>query len=229
MQTLLTQYDRLRYRLLPYIYSVAWKTTHENYTPMRALVMDFRDDPRVWNIGDQFLFGPSLLVNPVTEPGAISRHLYLPKAKWYNFWTGEAVEGGRAIDASAPLHEIPVFVRAGTILPLGAPIEFTQQANDPIELRIYTGADGDFTLYEDDGDTYNYEKGGYATITFHWDDALRRLTIADRKGQFSGMSVSHTFRIVVVARNHGVGVEPVAAPEQVIEYAGSGVAAKFRE
>src|SRR5260370_14700594 len=111
------------------IYSIAWKTTHENYTPMRALVMDFRDDPRVWNIGDQFLFGPSLLVNPVTEPGATSRHLYLPKGKWYNFWNGEAVEGGRATEVAAPLDETPVFVRAGTILPLGAPIEFSQESS----------------------------------------------------------------------------------------------------
>ncbi len=227
MQAILTRYDRLRYRLLPYIYSVAWKTTHENYTPMRALVMDFRDDPRVWNIGDQFLFGPALLVNPVTEPGAISRHLYLPKAKWYNFWTGEAIEGGRAIDSAAPLHEIPLFVRAGTILPLGAPVEYALRTNEPIELRVYAGADGDFTLYEDAGDTYNYEKGEYATIAFHWDDASHSLSIGERKGKFPGMSAAHSFRIVVVRKDHGVGVEPVAMPEKTIEYAGAAVAAGF--
>ena len=227
MQTLLTRYDRLRYRLLPYIYSVAWKTTHENYTPMRALVMDFGDDPRVWNIGDQFLFGPALLVNPVTEPGATSRHLYLPKAKWYNFWTGEVIEGGRAIDAAAPLHEIPLFVRAGSILPLGAPVEYALQTDDPIELRVYTGADGDFTLYEDQGDTYNYEKGEYATMAFHWDDASRSLSIGERKGKFPGMSAAHSFRIVLVAKDRGVGVEPVAMPEKTIEYTGAAVTARF--
>src|SRR5260221_8188603 len=227
MQKLLTRYDQLRYRLLPYIYSVAWKTTHENYTPMRALVMDFRDDPRVWNIGDQFLFGPSLLVNPVTEPGATARHVYLPKAKWYNFWTGETIEGGRAIDAPAPLHEIPLFVRAGTILPLGAPIEYAKQFNDPIELRIYPGADGGFTLYEDEGDTYNYEKGAYATTALHWDDASRTLTIGDRKGKFSGMPASHTFHIVVVVKNHGAGVEPATTPKKTVSSAALAVAAKL--
>jgi alpha-D-xyloside xylohydrolase len=227
MQTLLTRYDRLRYRLMPYIYSVAWKTTHENYTPMRALVMDFRDDPRVWNIGDQFIFGPSLLVNPVTEPGAISRHLYLPKAKWYNFWTGEALEGGRAIDTAAPIGEIPLFVRAGTILPLGAPTEYAQQANDPIELRIYAGADADFTLYEDEGDSYNYEKGAYATVNLHWDEAARTLSVGGRQGKFSGMSASHIFRIVLVRKDHGAGVEPLATPESILEYSGAAAAAKF--
>jgi alpha-D-xyloside xylohydrolase len=194
---------------------------------MRALVMDFRGDPRVWNIGDQFLFGPSLLVNPVTESGAISRHLYLPKAKWYNFWTGEALEGGRAIDAAAPISEIPLFVPAGAILPLGAPIEYAQQANDPIELRIYAGADGDFTLYEDEGDSYNYEKGAYTTVNLHWDDTARSLSIGERHGKFPGMSASHTFRIVLVGKDHGAGVEPFATPEKILEYSGAAVSAKF--
>jgi alpha-D-xyloside xylohydrolase len=229
MQTLLTRYDRLRYRLMPYIYSVGWKTTHENYTPMRALVMDFRDDPRVWNIGDQFLFGPSLLVNPVTEPGATTRHLYLPKAKWYNFWTGEALEGGRAIDTAAPISEIPLFVRAGTILPLAAPIEYAQQANDPIELRIYEGADGDFTLYDDEGDGYNYEKGAYATINLHWNDAAHTLSVGERQGKFLGMRAWHTFRMVLVGKDHGVGVELFATPEKILEYSGAAVAAKLSE
>ena len=220
MQTILTRYDRLRYRLLPYIYSVAWKTTSENYTPMRALVMDFRNDPRVWNIGDQFLFGPSLLVNPVTEPGATSRHLYLPKTKWYNFWTGEALDGGRAVDVPAPLEEMPVFVRAGTILPMGPPIEYSQAANDPIELRVYTGANGEFTLYEDEGDTYNYEKGAYATIPIRWDDATHTLTIGARKGKYNGMPDTLTFRVVFVSKEHGTGVEETRSPESTFSYDG---------
>jgi len=220
MQTILTRYDRLRYRLLPYIYSVAWKTTSENYTPMRALVMDFRDDPRVWNIGDQFLFGPSLLVNPVTEPGATSRHLYLPKTKWYNFWTGEPLDGGRAVDVPAPLEETPVFVRAGTILPMGPPMEYSQAANDPIELRVYTGANGEFTLYEDEGDTYNYEKGSYATIPIRWDDATHILTIGTRKGKYVGMPDTLAFRVVFVSANHGTGVEETRSPESIFSYDG---------
>ena len=195
---------------------------------MRALVMDFRDDPRVWNIGDQFLFGPSLLVNPVTEPGATSRHLYLPKTKWYNFWTGETAEGGRAIDLPAPLDETPVLVRAGTILPLGPSVEYAQQpSNDPIELRVYAGADGDFTWYEDEGETYNYEKGLYATVPFHWDDSSRTLIIGERNGKFPGMHSSQTFHIVLVSKDHGVGVEPAANPEKIIIFAGSAVSARL--
>jgi len=220
LQTILTRYDRLRYRLLPYIYSVAWKTTHENYTPMRALVMDFRDDPRVWNIGDQFLFGPSLLINPVTEPSATSRHLYLPKAKWYNFWTGEELDGGRAIDTPAPLHEIPIFVRAGTILPMGPPIEYAQQANDPIELRVYPGADGEFTLYEDEGDTYNYEKGTYVTILFRWNESNHLLTIAKREGTYPGMPQNHTFNIVFVQKDHGTEIEATRISDSTVKYDG---------
>jgi len=153
-QTILTNFDRLRYRLMPYIYSVAWKTTSEGYTPMRPLVMDFLPDARVMNIGDQFMFGPALLVNPVTEQEATTRHLYLPKTKWYDFWSGRALDGGRSIDASAPLDRIPVYVCAGSIVPLGPDIEYAaEKPADPLELRIYRGANGSFTLYEDANDT----------------------------------------------------------------------------
>lgn len=220
MQTILSRYDRLRYRLMPYIYSVAWKTTKENYTPMRALVMDFRDDPRVWNIGDQFLFGPSLLVNPVTEPGATSRHLYLPNVKWYDFWTGDALDGGRAIDTPAPIDRMPLFVRAGTILPLGSPIEYAQQPGEPIELRIYTGADGDFTLYSDEGDNYNYEKGAYSTIPIHWNESTHILMIGERHGEYAGMSKTQTFRVVFVRTDHGTGVEQTRTEESTIAFDG---------
>ncbi len=134
-QKILTSFDRLRYRLMPYIYSVAWKMTSEGYTPMRPLVMDFRTDVRAQNIGDQFMFGPAILVNPVTEPGATTRHLYLPKAKWYDFWTGRATEGG-AVDAAAPLERIPLYVRAGSIVPMGPDEQYTdEKPADPIELR----------------------------------------------------------------------------------------------
>ncbi|PYV71617.1 MAG: hypothetical protein DMG97_15610 [Acidobacteria bacterium] len=222
------QYDNLRYRLLPYIYSLAWKTTSESYTPMRPLVMDFRIDVNAQNIGDQFMYGPAILVNPVTEPGATTRHLYLPKAKWYDFWTGAptdvAAESGKFVDAPATLDRMPLYVRAGSIIPMGPEEEYSnQKPADPIELRVYAGADGDFTLYEDEGDTYNYEKGKYATIPIHWNDASRTLTIGERKGSFQGMLPNRTFNMVFVGQEHGGGAEAAAAPDKVVHYSGKEV------
>ncbi len=220
-QRILVNFDRLRYRMLPYIYSLAWKTTSEAYTTMRPLVMDFRADPRAQNAGDQFMFGPAFLVNPVTDPAATTRQLYLPGAKWYDFWTGSVVEGGRTINALAPLDRLPLYVRAGSILPLGPDEEWsTEKTADPIELRIYRGANGDFTLYEDENDNYNYEKGAYATIPLRWDDAGHTLTIGDRKGQFPGMLESRAFRVVFVSENHGVGVSPADEADKVVQYSG---------
>ena len=231
-QKILLQYDNLRYRLLPYIYSLAWKTTSEAYTPMRPLVMDYRTDVNAQNIGDQFMYGPAILVNPVTEPGATERHMYLPKAKWYDFWTGTPVEmakeSGRFIDAAAPLDRMPLYVRAGSIVPMGPEEEYSnQKPADPIELRVYAGADADFTLYEDEGDTYNYEKGKYATIPIHWNDSTQTLTLGDRKGSFPGMLDKRTFNFVLVREDHGAGVEPVVSA-QTIQYSGTQVAASPR-
>ncbi len=223
-QTILVNFDRLRYRMLPYIYSLAWKTTSEAYTPMRPLVMDFRSDYRAQNTGDQFMFGPAFLVNPVTDAAATTRPVYLPSAKWYDFWTGSSIEGGRTINAIAPLERLPLYVRAGSILPLGPDEEWsTEKPADPIELRIYRGANGDFTLYEDENDNYNYEKGAYATIPLHWDDAGRTLTIGDRKGQFPGMLENRSFRVVFVSENHGVGVNPADEIDKVVQYSGKQV------
>ena len=220
-QKILVSFDRFRYRMLPYIYSLAWKTISAGYTPMRPLVMDFRSDPRAQNIGDQFTFGPAFLVNPVTEPAAATRPVYLPEAKWYDFWTGSEIAGGRMINAITPLERLPLYVRAGSVLPLGPDQEWsTEKPADPIELRIYPGANGDFTIYEDENDTYNYEKGAYATIPLHWDDASRTLTIADRKGQFLGMLDTRTFRIVLVRENHGIGINPSDEPDKVVQYSG---------
>ena len=221
-QTILTDYDRLRYRLLPYIYSVAWMTTNEGYTPMRALVMDFREDVRAQNIGDQFLFGPAILVNPVTEPGAISRRLYLPATKWYDFWTGDALQGPTTINASAPLDKMPLYVRAGSILPMGPDIQYSiEKPADPIELRVYTGADGSFTLYEDENDNYNYEKGVYATIPITWNESTQELTIGQRQGKFPTMLETRTFQIVFVSANHGAGVAPSDHADKVVTYTGA--------
>jgi alpha-D-xyloside xylohydrolase len=223
-QKILVKFDRLRYRMLPYIYSLAWKTTSESYTTMRPLVMDFRTDVRAQNTGDQFMFGPAFLVNPVTEPAATTRHLYLPESKWFDFWTGSTIAGGRTLNADAPLERMPLYVRAGSILPLGPDQEWsTQKPADPVELRIYRGADGDFTLYEDQNDTYNYEKGAYATIPLHWDDAKNVLTIGDRKGRFPGMLESRTFRVVFVGENHGAGVNPEEKADKMLEYSGKAI------
>jgi alpha-D-xyloside xylohydrolase len=207
--------------MLPYIYSLAWKTTSESYTPMRPLVMDFRSDVQAQNIGDQFMYGPALLVNPVTEPAATTRRLYLPQSKWYDFWTGSVVAGGRVLDADAPPDRLPLYVRAGSILPLGPEEEWsTEKPADPIELRIFRGASGDFVLYEDENDNYGYEKGVYAIIPLHWDDAKQVLTIGDRKGQFPGMLKNRVFYVVFVGENHGVGIDPADKPDKTVQYSG---------
>ncbi|HZE28317.1 MAG TPA: glycoside hydrolase family 31 protein [Terriglobales bacterium] len=223
-QKILVNFDRLRYRLLPYIYSLAWKTTSQGYTPMRPLVMDFRGDVRAENIGDQFMYGPAFLVNPVTEPAASTRRLYLPQARWYDFWSGASADGGQAVDAAAPLERMPLYIRAGSIVPMGPDQEWsTQKQADPIELRVYRGADADFTLYEDENDSYHYEKGVYATIPFHWDEAQQVLTIGERHGKFPGMLGNRAFRIVFVGDNHGVGVGPTDQPDKTVQYSGEGI------
>jgi len=223
-QKILTDYDRLRYRLMPYIYSQAWRVTNEGATIMRPLVMDFRTDVRAQNTGDEYLFGPSLLVSPVTEPGATVRHLYLPAAGWYNFWTGALTKGGQAIDTPAPLERLPLFVRAGAILPLGPELQYAaEKAADPLEIRVYRGADGDFTLYEDENDTYNYETGAYATIGFHWDNDKQRLTIGERKGAFPGMLKDRTFRVVFVRDGHGIGGGITETADKNVPYSGKAI------
>jgi alpha-D-xyloside xylohydrolase len=220
-QKILTSYDTLRYRLLPYIYSLAWMATSQGYTPMRGLIMDFRLDEHAATVGDQFMFGPAILVNPVTDPEANSRRVYLPKSKWYDFWTGSSLVGPRMIDAAAPIDKLPLFVRAGAIVPMGPEKEWSsEKPEDPIELRIYPGADGDFTLYEDENDGYNYEKGVYATIPFHWDDAKQTLTIGERKGSFPGMLTDRRFQIFVVRENHGAGITAESKPDKVVPYSG---------
>jgi alpha-D-xyloside xylohydrolase len=158
----------------------------------------------------------------VTEPGATSRYLYLPDAKWYDFWTGRAVTGGVAADVAAPLERIPLYVRAGSILPMGPELQYsTEKPEDPIELRVYEGANGSFTLYEDENDTYDYEKGAYATIPLVWDDAARTLTIGARAGKFPGMLETRTFRIVFVGEEHGIGIDATVQPDKIVTYTGA--------
>ena len=220
--------NRLRYRLLPYVYSLAWKVTNEDYTVQRPLVMDFREDRNTWEIGDEFMFGTALLVSPVTKEHSTERTVYLPGGSfWYDFWTGARTAGGAEVNATAPIDRIPLDVRAGSILPLGPAIEYAGQVADPIELRIYPGADGDFNLYEDEGDSYRYEQGAHALIPIHWDDVGRILTIGTREGSYPGMAAGHTFNVVIVASGHGVGGEITNTPNKAIQYKGTKIVARF--
>jgi alpha-D-xyloside xylohydrolase len=213
--------DNLRYRLMPYIYSLAWKVTSEGYTMMRHLVFDYPTDTNVFNIKDQFMFGPALLVNPVTAAGATTKSVYLPAGTWYDFWTGSTLAGGSRMTVNAPLSMIPLYVRAGSIVPMGPNIQYATQSIDPLEIRVYRGRDASFTLYEDEADTYNYETGKYATITFTWNEAAKQLSISARNGTYTGMPASRTFNIVWVGANHGAGVGVTATADQMVAYTGA--------
>ena len=221
----LIAWDKLRYRMLPYIYSLAWKVTSEDYTMMRPLVMDWRENQTVRDIGDEYMFGPAFLVNPVTEQGATSRAVYLPPAAaWYDFWTGARVEGDQHVEAQAPLDRMPLYVKAGSIVPLGPEIEYAEQSPDaPIELRIYRGADGSFNLYNDAGDSYAYEHGAYSVVPMQWDDATSTLTLGARTGSYPGMPQHRTFRVVLVSEGHGAGAQIAATADREIAYDGQSV------
>ena len=175
-EPILEKYLRLRYELMPYIYSLGY-FSHQTGAPfMRGLFMDFGSDPNTESIGDEFMFGPALLIAPVTEQGATTRSVYLPAGSdWYNFWTNERLHGGQRVQVAAPIDTLPIFVRAGSILPLGAPIESTEQKQAIASVRVYPGADGDFTLYSDDGKTYAYETGKSEITHLHWSDAAGKL------------------------------------------------------
>jgi alpha-D-xyloside xylohydrolase len=171
-QPILEKYLRLRYELMPYIYSLGHFSNQTGAPFMRGLFMDFGSDPNVADIGDEYMFGPALLVAPVTEQGVTSRSVYLPAGTdWYNYWTGEKIKGGQRITVKAPIDTLPLFVRAGSILPLGEPIESTNEHQGIARLRVYPGADGDFDLYQDDGRTYDYEQGKSELTHLHWSDA----------------------------------------------------------
>ena len=225
VEPILINYDRLRYRLMPYIYSLAWRVTSEDYTIQRPLVMDWRSDSKVRDIGDQFMFGPAILVSPVLQADASRRTLYLPESPaWYDFWTGASEKGGREIDAGAPLDRIPLYVRAGSILPLGPEIEYADEKPDgPIEVRIYPGADGTFELYQDAGDSYEYERGAHSNIPLRWSESTRTLTIGDQEGRYPKMPERVQFKIVWVSAGHGAGLAPVANPDKTVEYTGKAI------
>lgn len=234
------KYINLRYALLPYLYSTGWQVTDNAGSFLRALFMDFNEDKKVHTISNQYMFGKAFLVTPVTRNMYVfsdkeqwkdpyedfsktgTQDVYLPKGtKWFDFWTGEVLNGGQMVTKEVPIDIIPLYVRAGSIVPFGPKVQYsTEKKWNNLEIRIYPGADGEFVLYEDENDNYNYEKGAYSTIKFTWDDANRTLNIADREGTFPGMLKSRKFNIVVVDKENGTGSVQSTKFTKSISYGG---------
>jgi len=244
---IIEKFINLRYRFLPYIYSTSWDVTANQSSMMRGLVMDFPMDRNALDINDEYMFGKSLLVNPVTNAMYVkpsvngrdtiqvedfstikSKEVYLPAGTdWYDFWTGEKSTGGNKTMKQAPLDIIPLYVKVGSIIPMGPSVQYAEEKKwDNLEIRVYPGANGKFVLYEDENDNYNYEKGVYSTITFNWDDKKRILTINDRNGSFPGMLDSRKFNIVIVNASKGGGENLVNQPDTIITYSGKKVTVK---
>lgn len=243
------KFIELRYRLLPYLYSAAGDVVQNSGMMMRPLVMDFVSDSTAIRLNDQYMFGKALLVKPVTDPlytyldkdknghaiypevakAAAPVEVYLPKgAEWYDFWTNERIKGGQSILRPTPIDEMPVYVKAGSIMPFGPQVQYSSQEPwDNLEIRVYPGADGSWTLYEDEGDSYNYEKGLFAQIPFSWDDASRTLTIGDRAGSFPGMLEQRDFRIVLVDGDTESGYKPASKINKTVSYSGKKVEVKL--
>lgn len=234
------KFIKLRYSLLPYIYSTSHEITAHRSSMMRALPMDFPDDKNVWDSNDEYMFGKSLLVDPVTKPQYVhketngmvedfgrvkSQETYLPaKSSWFDFWTGKQFAGGQKVTSQTPLDIVPVYVKAGSILPMGPKVQYaTEKKWDDLEIRIYPGANGDFTLYEDEDDNYNYEKGKYSEIEFNWNDKQRQLTISDRRGAFDGMLTQRKFNIIIISGEDGKN----SGNLQMINYSGKKATVKF--
>lgn len=242
------KFIHLRYRLLPYIYSTSWDVTANQSSMMRALVMDFPGDKKALDINDQYMFGKSLLVSSVTKAMYLkpvvngkdtayaedfstikTKETYLPGDDlWYDLWTGESFTGGKKVSKETPLDILPLYVKAGSILPIGPRVQYAEEKRwDTLEIRIYPGANGTFVLYEDENDNYNYEKGVYATIRFDWNDQKKLLTIGDRRGAFPGMLESRKFNVVIVGENKGTGADTAPQPDKEITYTGKKVLVKF--
>ncbi|MET3876377.1 TIM-barrel domain-containing protein [Chitinophaga sp. OAE865] len=221
-------YDKLRYRLLPYIYSLAGWAYHDDYTIMRGLPMDFSKDTAVLNIADQYMFGPALLVNPVYNYRQTERRLYLPEcAGWYDLYSGKWYAGGQSITAAAPYERMPLFVKAGSILPFGPELQYTAEKQaDTITLNIYTGADASFNLYEDEGTNYNYEKGAFSIIPIKYSEGTSTVTIGDRKGSYSNMLAKRTFRINMITPNKAMHLDPGTTCDKEVVYEGKYITIK---
>jgi alpha-D-xyloside xylohydrolase len=221
-------YTQLRYRLMPYIYSLAGMTYFNDYTIMRALVMDFGKDTQVNNIGDQYMFGPSVMACPVYEYGARKRTVYFPATTgWYDFYSGKHLAGGQLLSVEAPYERMPLYVREGAIVPFGPDMQYTTE-KQPVNIKIYVyaGKNGSFTLYEDEGVNYNYEKGKYSMIPFIYNDATRSLIIGTREGSFDGMLNKRTFEVVFVNKTNAVGIEK-EIKGKTVSYEGSEIMIKL--
>ncbi|MEQ8552576.1 MAG: glycoside hydrolase family 31 protein [Cyclobacteriaceae bacterium] len=234
------KFIKLRYSLLPYIYSTSWKVTSEQYSMMRALSMDFVSDPKTHDINDQFLFGSSIMVAPVTQPmyfreviangdttnvedfeAVKAKEVYLPKGSdWYDFWTNEKLDGGQMISKKSPIDIIPLYIKSGSILPIGPDVQYAEEKDwSELEIRIYTGTDGTFELYEDENDSYNYEKGAYSITRFAWIQNEKQLTIDKREGSFSGMLEDRIFNVTFI-NDHGKSVS------KTVKYEGEQITVK---
>ncbi len=222
-------YDKLRYRLMPYIYSLAGMTWLNDYTIMRGLAMDFAADPEVYNIGDQYMFGPSMMACPVYKYKARERQVYFPNGTdWFDFYTGKLIKGGQLQTVPAPYDKMPLFVKAGSIIPVGPEIEYaSHKPADPVILYVYTGADTEFRLYEDEGTTYNYEKGEYTVIPIRYSESTGELTIADREGSFPEMLKERTFRVRKISAGKAIPFDPNTKGDQEVKYTGSRIVVKI--
>jgi alpha-D-xyloside xylohydrolase len=223
-------YTNLRYRLLPYIYSLAGMVHFNDYTLMRGLIMDFEKDTHVNNIGDQYMFGPAFMVNPICQYEARERQVYLPATTtWYDFYTNKSYQGGQTITAEAPYERMPLYVRAGSIIPFGPALQYSDEKKpEKITIYVYGGQNGHFTLYEDEGSNYNYEKGKYATIDFTYNEMDKVLTIGNRKGSFDGMLTNRIFNVVLIDGRHTQAYDPDARG-QIISYDGTDKIINFKK
>ena len=218
-------YDKLRYRMMPYLYSIAAWAHLKDYTLMRGLVMDFNGDKNVENIPDQWMFGPSFMACPVGYYGARSREVYFPQQRgWYDLYTGKYIAGGQTLEVEAPYERIPVFVPEGSIIPFGPEIQWSdEKPAELINLYVYEGKDAEFLLYEDEGTNYNYEKGKYATINISYSESSKTLTIGARKGSFNGMLQNRRFNVVTISKNHAQTLNLENPQGKMIEYNGAEV------
>jgi alpha-D-xyloside xylohydrolase len=219
----------MRYHLMPYIYSLGAKVHFDDYTMMRALVMDFPADPEVRDIGDQFMFGPGLMVCPVYRYKAREREVLFPEGNgWYDIYSGKYMDGGQTRLVAAPYEQVPVYARAGSIIPVGPEIEYVGEKPDaPLSVFVYAGADGTFKLYEDEGVNYNYEKGAYSTIEFAYDAAAGSLTIGKRQGSFEGMPIERIFNVVLVSPEQPATLAHDAKAPHTVHYTGNEITINF--
>ena len=224
-------YDKLRYQLMPYLYSLAGWAHFKDYTLMRALVMDFNGDRKVEDIGNQWMLGPALMACPVGYYKARNRSVYFPKqCGWYNLYTNEYIAGGQMQVVDAPYEQIPVFVREGAIIPFGPEMQWSdEKPAELINLYVYAGQNGQFQLYEDEGTNYNYEKGKYATIDITYDDATKTVSFGARKGQFNGMLKNRRFNVVLITKDHPKPLDLVNPEGKMVEYNGKAVSASLNE